>query len=381
MKPKSMRMAPSVGGAALLSLALMGCEAGEILSPGTPGAPRALEAHYHDQAVHVSWELPTQWDGEAFRVYSKRTSDQDYFLIAEVTSCAGGRCTYTDTNVVAGVTYEYYVAAVDPSTGDETATDIAIEVFVPEPVPPPAPDALEAVALDATVFLHWGRESREAEDFSHYRLYLENGDGSVFFLGETDSEGFLDFLVENGSTYGYFVTAVDDQGHESDGGALVEATPRPDFSGEILHAHEDRADASGFRFRDDETIDPIVPGDDPDRHFRLEVDANGWWLVPGPNVEVHPDATFTTALRCGPGADSGCTDVAVAPASGYSAADMQLVPEHSYVLRVPAGAGQWRYGVLRVTHVGAAQDGAFAVFDWAFQLQPGNRALSPPSEG
>jgi hypothetical protein len=31
--------------------------------------------------------------------------------------------------------------------------------------------------------------------------------------------------------------------------------------------------------------------------------------------------------------------------------------------------------VIRVTHVGSAQDGAIAIFDWAFQLQPGNPAL------
>jgi hypothetical protein len=30
-----------------------------------------------------------------------------------------------------------------------------------------------------------------------------------------------------------------------------------------------------------------------------------------------------------------------------------------------------------VTHVGWAQDGAIAIFDWAFQLQPGNPSLSP----
>src|SRR5688572_21048860 len=69
-----------------------------------PAAPRELAANYRAGAVHLTWQLSSQWDGESFRIYAKRTSDADYFMIAEVTNCAGGTCSYTDMNVSADVT-------------------------------------------------------------------------------------------------------------------------------------------------------------------------------------------------------------------------------------------------------------------------------------
>lgn len=373
----------SAAAAATLSaaLAVAGCE---DLGPvdGTrngPAPPRDFQAFYYDRAVHLSWELHPQWRDEPFRVYGKRTTDANFFLVAEVTSCRDGRCAYVDRNVSPSRSYEYFVAAVSPRSGLETASDVSVIVDVPEPVPPPVPGALEAVALDGAVYLHWDRRARDAGDFAFYRVYLDAGEGSAVFLGETDSEGFLDLLVENGSTYGYFVSAVDDQGHESQGSAVALATPRPDFHGELLYAFEDRPELSGFRFQESEAVDPVLPGGHPDRDFRIEIDPDGWWLVPAPGVEVHRDAIPTTALKCGPAADAGCTDVSVAPAGNYSGEDIGLGPGHSFVVRVPGGGGEWHYGVVRVTHVGFAQDGAVVIFDWAFQLQPGNRSLSPPS--
>ncbi|MEX0936169.1 MAG: hypothetical protein WD013_04625, partial [Gemmatimonadota bacterium] len=360
--------------------ALLGCEGSTVSPPqGGPAPPAGIAARYFEHAVELSWELAESWNGESFRVYGKRGSDPAYFLIAEVTSCANGFCFYSDLNVVPDAEYEYEVVAVDDQ-GRESSPARVGPIEVPQPVAPPVPEELEAVALDASVFLRWGTQSLEADDFSFYRVYLEELDGTVVLLGETDSEGFVDLLAENGTTYGYFVTAVDEQGHESEGSVLVEATPRPDFHGELLFAFQDDPALSGFRFQDTEDSDPVLAGDDPDRDFRLEMDPGGFWLVPGPGVEVHSEPLFTTALRCGVGADGGCIDLPVAPADGYQVDRIALVPELSYVVRVPGGAGSWHYGVLRVVHIGETNDGSIAIFDWAFQRQADNRNLAPPSD-
>ncbi len=344
--------------------------------PEPPPPPRDLQAWYHARAVHVAWELDPRWDGESFRVYGKRASDAGFFLIAEVTNCSEAACSYTDVNIRPATTYIYDVAAVSPG-GAESASDRTVEVFVPEPVPPPAPDGTEAVALDGAVYLRWSDGSRAAGDFSHYRVYLDDPEDAPFLLGETDSEGFLDERAVNGSTLSYFVTALDDQGHESQGSVLAEATPRPDFHGEWLWAHEDRPDASGFRFQVDEGTDPVVAGDDPTRHLRLEADGSGWWLVPGPSAWVHQDAFATTALRCGPGSDAGCVELTTAPASGYVTDALELLPLTTYVLRVQASDGTVHYGALYVRLLGTDQNGdGIAIFDWAYQLQPDNRALN-----
>lgn len=374
------RMAQNLGWFRWLGLALglvaSGCDEYPFSSIGSPTRPVNFDAYYYDRAVHLSWELGSGWDGEVFRVWGKRVSDANYFLVAEVTSCADGFCSYSDPNVTPEVTYVYYVSAVNDA-GEEAASDEAIEVFVPQPVPPPVPEGLDAVPLDGAIFLRWSANSRQAGDFSFYRVYLEGGDGSVAFLGDTDSEGFLDLLVENGNTYGYFVSAVDYEGHESDGSALAEGTPRPDYHGELLFAFGDRPEAAGFQFQTTEETNPVVSGNDPARHLRLEFVEDTWLLVPGPGVEVSGETFFTTALRCGPADDAGCVDVRWAPDSGFTSDPVALVTEYAYVLRVPAGGGAWRYALIRVSHLGFSQDGAIAIFDWAYQLDPGNPSLAP----
>lgn len=378
-----------MGGLLALTLAVGACGDEHVFVPvdGRPAPPRNLGASYYAGAVTLTWELHPQWQGESFRVYGKRETDADFFLIAEVTSCAAGVCSYVDSNIVAEETYLYYVTAVDPDTGSEAASEFQVEVFVPRPDPPPVPGSVEVVALDGALYLRWDDRARDAEDFSFYRVYLEDGD-DTFLLGDTDSEGFLDELAVNGVTSTYFVSSVDDQGHESGGSSSASGTPRPDYTGEVLWAYEDRPGSSGFRFQESEDTDPLVNGDDPGRHFRLEVDAQGWWLVPGPTTEVFRDGIATTALRCGPGADAGCIDVSRASTSSadYGAFDIELLPQTSYVLRHRASDGRWRYAVIRVVLEGFDQAGdALMIFDWAHQLQPDNPDLSvipsaaPPS--
>lgn len=365
-----------------VAVALGACEDSEFLAPvGDPAAPRNVDAFYYAGAVTVTWELGPGWNGEAFRVYAKRSSDADYFFIAEVTSCADELCVYDDRNVVQNQSYEYYVSSVDPDTGVETPSEFSVQVDVPSFGAPPAPGGLFVVALDGANYLRWADGSRQADDFSFYRLYLAADDGEDFLLGETDSEGFLDELALNGETYRYFVTAVDQHGHESGGSGLAEGTPRPDFHGEWMYGFSDRPEVAGFRFQEDEGSDPVLSGTDPARHFRLELDGSGWWLVPGPEGEVHAQGFETTALTCGPGADAGCLDVPSAPTSGYTSGDVELLPQTSYVLRVVGDDGAIHYGVIRVGLLGFDQsDDALMIFDWAYQAQAGNPNLAPSSE-
>lgn len=349
-----------------------------------PASPRDLSARYYGRAVYLTWELAPTWDGESFRVYAKRSSDRDYFLIAEVTNCRASRCSYTDINVAPETLYSYYVAAVHPRSNVETPSEYAVEVFVPQPTPPPAPDGLGVVALDAALYLRWSPRSRVAEDFSHYRVFLRaagsGGETVDFLLGETDSEGFLDLLVQNGRTYRYLVSAVDTLGHESDGSATAEGVPRPDFHGEWLYAYQDRPDRAGFRFRSSESENPVVSGSSPQRHFRLEVNADGWWLAPGGDAAIYPQGFATTALTCGVASDAGCEALVRAPTSGYVREPVALYPQTTYALRIVGDDGRTHYGAVRTVLLGFDQDGAaLMIFDWAFQLQPDNPALTPRS--
>ena len=341
-----------------------------------PAAPRNVDAYYYNRAVYITWELAPSWNEEVFNVYGKRITDAEYFWIAQVTNCSEGLCSYTDVNIVAGQTYLYYVGAYDEYTGLETESDYSVEVYVPQPIPPAIPAGMEIVALDGANYLRWSDNARNADDFSFYRVYLAGADGTDYLLGETDSEGFLDQLALNGETYSYFVTSLDNQGHESLGSAVASGTPRPDFSGEWVYAYSDFPSQAGFRFEVDESVYPVVDGGSADRHFRLEVDSEGWWLVPGPGAQIFDGWWETTALKCGVGSDAGCSSLDMAPLTGYTSADMPLNPQVTYVMRVIGDDGLQHYGAMRVALLGYDQNGyAIMIFDWAYQLQAGNPNL------
>ena len=342
-----------------------------------PAPPLRVDAVYYNRAVTVYWDLAPAWNGETFRIFAKRQGDTSFFMIAEATSCSGGSCEYTDTNIVASVSYDYFVTAVDPDTGLETDSDETVRVSVPTFTPPPVPTNLEVVALDGTNYIRWNDNARSADDFSAYRVYLLSEQGATTTpLGESDSPGFLDALAENGVTFSYAVSSVDIHGHESGKSLEGHGTPRPDFAGELVYSFMDVPNSSGFSFVESDELDPILSGGSPLRHFRLEADASGWWLVPGPSAEVFPNGVFTTRLKCGVAADALCEDWTIAPLSGYSPSEIAVEPEFTYMWRVVDGLGVVHYGAIRVALLGTDQSGAaLMIFDWAYQLQGGNPQL------
>ena len=367
----------SFGLAVLATLALAGCDQELLVVVEEPAAPRDLDAYYYAEGVDIHWRTGAGWNGETFLVYGKRASDPEYFFIAEVTSCIDGACVYRDVNVLPRVTYEYYVSAYDETTGLETASAYSVEVHVPDPIPPVVPEVVTSVALDNSAYIHWDNSAAGEADFTGYRVYLVDTDGDLF-LGETDSPGFIDLLAENGLTYVYYVTSVDDQGHESDPSEVVACTPRPDYTGEVIYSHRDRPERSGFRFQEAEDHEAILNGDRRDRHFRLETDRNGVWIVPASGVRVYPEARGTTSLKCGPGSDADCVSWEVAPTSGYSSGRAELFAGYTYMFRVAGDDGEVRFGSIRPSITGFDQDGReLVIFDWAYQTQAGNPRMSP----
>lgn len=371
-----MRYCIGYGGLAALALVLAGCDS-ELLVVDEPEAPRDLEAYYYAGGVDLHWRTGPGWNGESFRVYGKRRSDPEYFFIAEVTSCIEGECVYRDVNVVPQVTYEYYVSALDEGTGLETSSAYSVEVRVPDPIPPAVPEGVTSVALDNSTYLHWDNTASREPDFAAYRVYLADADGDLL-LGETDSPGFIDLLAENGLSYIYYVTSVDDQGHESDPSQVVTCTPRPDYTGEVIYAHRDLPEQSGFRFQEADDLEAVVHGERRDRHFRIESTREALLVAPAAGVRVYPEARATTSLKCGPGADGDCVSWEVAPTSGYTSSRAVLLSGYTYMFRVSDGAGEVRFGSVRPSIVGFDQDGReLVVFDWAFQTQAGNPRMTP----
>lgn len=376
----------------LVALAVLaaGCESDDdLVGPGGgSGVPTGVRADYRwvfeewvgDQprgfpAVEVSWELPARWDGEVFRVYGRRAGQRDYFLLATVTSCAGGLCRYTDVNIEPGSTYQYFVTAFHERSGLESDGSTLESVDVPAATVPQPPAAPRAVALDGAVYLQWAATGAE-----RYWVLLESDDGAeIFDVGETDGVGFLDTRAENGTRYRYRVAAVDGTGRVSALGPVRVAIPRPDHQAELIYAFADSAAASGFQFVVADSLDPIVPGTASGAQLRLEVLDGALSLVPLGTTAI-TSGVLTTALTCGPGSDPGCfaihaTSDPDAP-TDFASTPVTVAPELTYLVRVRGADGRTRYGKIRIALEGADQDGRdLAVFDWAYQLVPDEPSL------
>lgn len=378
-----------------LAALLAACDSdddGVIVGPGgdVPGAPERLDARYEwilegfngtravgQHAVRVTWALPGDWDGEPFRVYAKPESDPDFTLIATVTNCSDGRCRYTDINVTAGETYDYYVTAVDERSERETASDVRIPVFVPEYSPPAVPTPDSVVALDDALFVPW-RAGGATDDLARYQVYLVGiaGDSVLFQAGETDGTAFVDARAANGTRYTYRIAAVDTLGQVSGLSASVSGIPRPDRHAELVYAFADSAERSGFRFPGAGTDAGVVSSGATAAQWRLVADDAGYRIEPLGATEV-VEIGRITELACAAGSDPGCIDVDRAPEGGYVRSAIPVSPEYAYAFRVAGADGRTHYGVIRVRLLGTDQAGRrLMIFDWAYQLQPEERRLN-----
>ncbi len=368
----------------LAALALAGCDE-SINGIDRPDRPTDLDARYEwalerwDVAngrpvghpeVTVTWQAPDRWGGEPFRVYGRRAGQGRYSLIATVTSCDAGSCSYVDTNVLQGSRYDYYVSTADERLEDEAPSDYRVEVSVPAFTPPPAPRADSVHALDNALYLRW-RDGGSGGAFWKYQVWLLAIDGAAnapYQTGETDAPGFLDGRARNGFQYSYRIAAVDTLGQVSNWSAPLAGAPRPDFSGELLYAYGDSTGAAGFRFVQADSLNPVLSGDSPQAQWRLEVNGGAWQIRPLGETEV-ADAGRTTALVCGPSRDPGCRAVFQAPTTGYTRGPVSVNPEFSYVFRVRGSDGRIHHGVVRAEILGNSGTKRLMIFDWAYQLR------------
>jgi hypothetical protein len=372
----------------LLALPLAACENNDFPTDPLPGggAPFTLtEASYDwveegwqgtqplgQPGVDLAWTLPSDWDGEVFRVYSRESGRGDYILVATVTSCGADLCHYTDLNLAPGRSYDYYIASLDERSGNELEATNILRVDVPEYETPETPQVERVVGLDGSVWLRWASTGAE-----RYRIFLERLDeDSVFFeIGSTDGTGYLDTRAENGTRYGYRVAAVDTLGHLSARSEIATGVPRPDYHADLLYPLAENADSSGFRFVSSESDSPTLPGTAPTANWRVETIGGVLSIVPLAGVTVTP-GSLTTALSCGPGSEDDCVSIdEVTSDLAFGSAPVPLRGAHSYVFRIGSGT-TLHYGKVRIDGTYTDTRGQTAViFDWSYQLIPGEPRL------
>ena len=356
--------------AAAAVAALTACGSGNFVGPNNIAPPTGLTYQLlpsgdpaNPEGIQLRWDPTTDSRVTNYVVYSRASTTDPWARRGETTSASFEDLGTPDL--------QYYVTA-QAADGSESAPSATVTVDPSNQLPAPA--GLAAIALNQAAQYSWSANARLADPagFAYYRVYstLYDLDNNVcnpnwVLEGTTVSEDFISSGLPNGVPRCFTVSAISQDGHESDWATPATATPRYDARNVLMYPSQDQPTLSGFAFfvPSSSQYGAILPATDPNVDFRVDRHSDGsLWMVPvrtGTSV-----ALYSTS----PIAD--LTSINLAPVSGYSTGAIEAVPGYGYVFQTTLSDGL-HFGGLRVT----AATSSYLIFDWSYQTDPGNPEL------
>lgn len=222
-------------------------------------------------------------------------------------------------------------------------------------IAPAPPVNVTVLNGDNRVDIYWNY-NRE-EDVAGYNVYYSyTYDGKYTLIGSTTRNSFADIDAVNGETYYYAVTAYDYNNNESElSRDVVYSTPRPEGFNQAIFDYKIFPDNAGYSF----STYKVVPFDDQKADIFFEQDAGSFYF------NVYKDSDIQDM-----GSTNDIYDIAYAPTGGWSGYKSEkVIPGHTYVIWT------WNnhFAKVRVKSITSER----VVFDWAYQLQEGNKQLKP----
>ncbi len=197
-----------------------------------PTPPLNLKLRAGDGYVNLTWQ-PSMDDGgpgiKEYKIYSGTSSGGETYF----TYVPASQLWYNDTMVTNGQIYYYYVTAVnyvqlesDPSNEEHATPQTGVTV-------PSAPQNLQNTWGTGYVNLTWIAPNNDGGSaITEYKIYRGMSSGGEILIARVHASQlwYNDTLVTGGTTYYYYVTAVNSVG-ESDVSNESQATPAiPEFS-------------------------------------------------------------------------------------------------------------------------------------------------------
>ena len=221
-------------------------------------------------------------------------------------------------------------------------------------VAPFPPVGIISFSLDNSVELVW-IENQEP-DLHGYNIFVSNRyDGKYELIGTSRTARFLDRGAVNGRTYYYAVTAFDVSGNESDlSKDVVYDTPRPEGHNLTLLDRFIAADRAGYDF----SSFRILNYDTDQTDVFFEITNTGIpYLVVWDDSDIQ-DMGYTSDLD----------EITRAPQDGWNTTgDALAVEGHTYIVKTFDN----HFAKVRVADI--TPNGV--IFDWAYQIDQGNREL------
>lgn len=246
------------------------------------------------------------------------------------------------------------------------------DVIVIDDATPAAPRGVYSVTGDEEVEIMWyPNQEADLEGYVIYRSFTELGEYDEIGTVGPRADSFVDDDVENGTTYFYAVSALDDAGNESDlSPETVEDTPRPAGRNVKLEDFILEPDRSGFDFERPERGAQAFDRREVDIYFGVELFRDELYI---PYIYSDDEDLQMQDL----GYTDYMDDVDVSPTQGFIDTFMEAIRGHTYAFLTPNG----NYAKIRITDMEILTNGdveeAWVIFDWAFQLQPDNPDLAP----
>jgi hypothetical protein len=174
-----------------------------------PSAPTTFAAQRGNAQVNLTWLLPTNNGGATvtgYKIYKGDTISNMTLL----TTVIAGTYALHDTDVTNGVTYWYSVAAVNSEGIGQKATPISV---VPATLPG-VPLLVQAKGVNNAVELSWNAPANGGSAIVQYRILRGTDAANLTFLVNVSAPAtsYRDTSLENGVTYIYAVSAVNDVG-------------------------------------------------------------------------------------------------------------------------------------------------------------------------
>jgi len=231
---------------------------------------------------------------------------------------------------------------------------------------PTVPSGVGTITMDSSVKVYWNPINMAPEDYdlAGYKVYISN-DNEIFNPLATVDNDVTEYTVtglSNGHTYYFAVSSFDTHGNESELSVeTVYDTPRPEGFDQRIYSFNvpQYEHISGFDFSQEEAL----PWNHRDCDFFLEYDttlqASYLWLAT--EHSYIQDMGYTDSFD----------DITYAPGSGWSSfLYIEAIVGHTYVILTADN----HYAKVRITRL--PFDPAYsAIFDWGYQVDPGNREL------
>ncbi len=233
--------------------------------------------------------------------------------------------------------------------------------------PPAVPRGVRTITGDGYVVIAWYPNGEyDLDGYTVWRSENNNDFDSIAELAANTTD-YTDRDVRNGRTYYYAVSAIDNDGNESElSPENAWDTPRPEGRNVILDDFQLEPERSGFDFSNPRR--GAIAWDDrsTDVYFGLDT-----IFVGVDNIEIYARYLYSDndTVMQDVGYHETFDGVDFAPELGYTEEFVELFEGHVYVLNTPDGN-------FAKIHIRRLTDDDVE-FDWAYQADPENIQLAP----